>query len=110
MLRRFSVLVELLTVLASGLRLLAALHAGALIVLTLTDLSQNARLGAATLKALQGALQRLIFTNTDFRHFISLPPACQGVPWSRKGHIYGFNIAIILDILSLVKAQFAFKL
>ena len=81
----FSVLVELLTVLASGLRLLAALHAGALVVLTLTDLSQHTRLGAAALKALQSALQRLIFTNADFRHFYFPPSGVPGRPLVTKG-------------------------
>ena len=63
-------LVELLAVLAGSLGLLAALNAGALVMLTLTDLGQNTGLSAAALEALQSALQRLIFTNTNFRHFI----------------------------------------
>ena len=63
-------LVELLAILASSLGLLAALNAGALVMLTLTDLGQNTGLSAAALEALQSALQRLIFTNTNFRHFI----------------------------------------
>ena len=47
--RCFWFLVELLLVLASGLGLLAALHAGALVVLTLTNLGDDTGLGAATL-------------------------------------------------------------
>ena len=39
-------------------------------MLTLADLGEDAGLGAAALEALQSALQRLIFTNTNFRHFI----------------------------------------
>ena len=80
-LRRFLVfLVELLAVLASGLGLLAALDAGALVMLALTDLSQDTRLGAAALEALQSALQRLIFTNTDFRHLYFPPSGAAGRP------------------------------
>ena len=67
-------LVELLTVLASSLGLLAALDTGALVMLTLTNLGQDTRLGTAALKALQSALQRLILSNTDFRH-LYFPPS-----------------------------------
>ena len=70
-------LIELLAVLTGGLRLLAALDAGTLVVLTLTHLGQHSRLGAATLKALQGALQRLVFSHTDFRH-LYFPPSARG--------------------------------
>ena len=64
----------LVAVLASSLRLLATLNAGALIMLSATDLSQNTGLGAAALKTLQSAIQRFIFLNVDFRHLFSLPP------------------------------------
>jgi len=70
-------LIELLAVLTGGLRLLAALDAGALVVLTLTDLGQHSGLGTAALKALQGALQRLVFSHTDFRH-LYFPPSARG--------------------------------
>ena len=90
-----SLLIELLTVLTSGLGLLAALDAGALVVLTLTDLSQDTRLGAAALEALQSALQRLIFTNTNFRHLYFPPSGASGDPRTRKGHDYGFNINLL---------------
>ena len=72
--RCFRFLVELLLVLASGLGLLAALDAGALVMLTLTDLGEDTGLGAAALKTLQGAIQRLVLSNMDFRHLFSLPP------------------------------------
>ena len=61
-------LVILLAVLAGGLRLLAALHARALIVLTPANLGQNARLGAAALETLQRVLQGLAVLHMDFRH------------------------------------------
>ena len=76
----FCELVELLAVLAGSLRLLAALDAGALVMLTLTNLGQNARLGTAALETLQSALQRLIFTNTNFRHLYFPPSGAAGRP------------------------------
>ena len=72
-------LVELLAVLAGGFGLLAALDAGALVMLTLTDLGQHTRLGTAALETLQSALQRLIFTNTNFRHLYFPPSGASGV-------------------------------
>ena len=103
----FWVLVILLAVLAGGLRLLAALDAGALIMLALTNLGQHARLGAATLKALQSALQRLVLSDTDFRHLYFPPSGAAGRPLPRKGHLYGFNRTIIFDFPSNVKFFFA---
>ena len=73
-------LVILFAVLASGLGLFTALDAGALVVLALTNLGQHARLGTATLKALQGALQRLILSHTDFRHLYFPPSGAAGRP------------------------------
>ena len=58
----------LVAVLAGSLALLATLHAGALVVLTLTHLSQHTRLSAATLKALQGALQGFVLTDAYLGH------------------------------------------
>ena len=87
--------IELLLVLPGSLRLLAALHAGTLVVLTLTNLGQHTRLGAAALKALQSALQRLVFSYTDFRHLYFPPSGAAGRPLPRKGHLYGFNSTII---------------
>jgi len=103
--RRFGVLIELLTVLAGSLGLLAALHTGTLVVLTLADLGQHSGLGAAALEALQSALQRLVFSYTDFRHYISLPPARRDDPGSRKGHLYGFNSGIIFVFCPGVKGR-----
>ena len=73
-------LVELFTVLPGGLRLLAALDAGALVMLTLTNLSQHARLGATPLETSEGALQRLIIFNSDFCHYLYSLPTPNG--WS----------------------------
>ena len=102
--------IELLLVLPGSLRLLAALDAGALVVLTLTNLGQHTRLGAAALKALQSALQRLVFSYTDFRHLYFPPSGAAGRPLPRKGHSSGFNRFIILDFFLLVKLQFPEKI
>ena len=102
-------LVILFAVLTGSLRLLAALDAGALIMLALTNLGQHARLGAAALKALQSALQRLVFSYTDFRHLYFPPSGAAGF-LPRKGHLYGFNRTIIFDFLSNVKFFFALQI
>ena len=99
-------LVELLAVLAGSLGLLAALDAGALVMLALTDLGQHAGLGAAALKALQSALQRLVLSDTDFRHLYFPPSGAAGRPLPRKGHIYGFNSDIIFIFRASVKRGF----
>ena len=99
-------LVELLAILAGSLGLLAALDAGALVMLTLTDLGQHAGLGAAALEALQGALQRLVLSDTDFRHLYFPPSGAAGRPLPRKGHIYGFNSDIIFIFRRSVKSGF----
>ncbi len=58
----------LVFVLASGLGFLAALDAGALVVLLLSEVGQNAGLRAAALESLQSVVQRLVFLDVDFRH------------------------------------------
>ena len=105
-LRRFVGSIELLAILAGGLRLLAALDAGALVMLALTDLSQDTRLGTAALEALQSALQRLVLSHTDFRHLYFPPSGAAGRPLPRKGHIYGFNSNIIFISPPAVKRRF----
>ena len=60
--------IELLSVLASSFRLLLTLQAGANIVLSLLNLSDNAILRTAALKSLERTLQRLIFFYADLRH------------------------------------------
>jgi len=64
----------LVAVLAGSLALLATLHAGALVVLSLADLGDDTGLGAATLKALQSAVQRLVLSDVNFRH-LYFPPS-----------------------------------
>ena len=65
--------VALVLVLASGLGLLAALDAGALVVLLLAKVSQNAGLGAGALETLQSRIQRFVFLNLDGRHLFPSP-------------------------------------
>ena len=54
--------------LASGFRLLLALHAGLLIVFSLAKLGEDAGTGGCTLKATKSAVQRLAFLDSDFCH------------------------------------------
>ena len=91
----FSFSIELLAILAGSLRFLAALNAGALVVLALTHLGQYTGLGTAALKTLERALQRLVFSHTDFRHLYFPPSGAAGDTRPRKGHLYGFNSNII---------------
>ena len=63
-----SLIETLVFVLASGLGFLAALDAGALVVLLLPEVGQNAGLRAAALESLQSIVQRLILLDVDFRH------------------------------------------
>jgi ABC-type branched-subunit amino acid transport system permease subunit len=60
--------VTLIFVLAGGLGFLTALDAGALVVLLLSEVGQNAGLRAAALESLQSVVQRLVFLDVDFRH------------------------------------------
>ena len=66
-------LVELSLVLTGSFRLLLTLQAGADVMLTLLNFSDNALLGAAPLKTAQSALQRLVFLNANFRHCFPSP-------------------------------------
>ena len=61
-------LVELSLVLTGSFGLLLPLQAGAHVMLSLLDLSDNAFLGAATLKSSQSALQRFILFHANFGH------------------------------------------
>ena len=68
-----------LIVLSGGFRLLLTLQAGANIMLSLLNLSDNAILRTAALKSLERTLQRLIFFYADLRHdFPSLRCISQG--------------------------------
>ena len=63
-------IIALILVLAGRLGFLAALHAGALVVLLLPQIGQDAGLGAAALESLKSVIQRLVLLDMDFRHFI----------------------------------------
>ena len=67
------ILIELSLVLTGSFRLLLTLQAGADVVLALLNFSDNALLGAATLKTAQCGLQRLVFLNANFRHCFPSP-------------------------------------
>ena len=70
-------IIALVFILACGFGFLTAFHAGALVILLLPKVSQNAGLCTAAFETLQGIVQRLILFYVDFRHFISLPPTRQ---------------------------------
>ena len=69
----FCHLIELFPISPGSLRLLAALNAGTLVMLTLTNLGQHTRLGTAALKTLQRVVQGLALFDMDLRHCISPP-------------------------------------
>ena len=89
-------IISLVLILASCLGLLAALDAGALVVLLLPQVAQDAGLGAAALEALESCIQRLILLDMDFRHSISLPPDAPVALF--KGHTYS-SMASTDDII-----------
>ena len=61
-------IVTLVFIFACGFGFLAALHAGALIELLFTQISQNAGLCAAALETLQRVIQRLVLLDVNLRH------------------------------------------
>ena len=65
---------SLILVLSGGLRFLAALDAGTLIIFLLPQVSQNAGLGAVALEPFKSTVQRLVLFDMNFRHLFSLPP------------------------------------
>ena len=71
-------LIITLLVLASGLRLLATLDAGALIMLSLTNFGDDASLGAAALETLQSAVDGLAVLHMNFRHLYFPPSEVSG--------------------------------
>jgi hypothetical protein len=77
--RYFCFLVETLLVLTSGLRLLATLHAGAFIMLSLANLGDNACLSAATLETLQCAIDGFAFLDMNLRHLYFPPSETSGL-------------------------------
>ena len=60
--------IALIAVLTGSLALLAALDTGALIALSLADLRHDTGLGAASLKALERAVERFAFLDVDLGH------------------------------------------
>ena len=73
-----SALIETLLVLTSSLGLLATLDAGALIMLSFTNLCDDASLGTATLKTLQCAINGLAVLHVDLRHLYFPPSEVSG--------------------------------
>ena len=63
---------KLILTLTGSFGFLLALYAGLLIMLTPTDLSEDARARALTFEPFQGTLQGLVFAYTNFHFFI--PP------------------------------------
>ena len=78
-------LIELSLVLTGSFRLLLTLQAGADVVLALLNFSDNALLGAATLKATQSALQRLVLLDANFRHCFPSPQKHPVISRMRSG-------------------------
>ena len=62
---------ELILALSGGFRLLLALYAGLLIVLTPADLSKDAGACAFPFKPFKSTFQGLVFAYTNFHHFPS---------------------------------------
>ena len=87
-----SLVKTLIFVFAGSLGFLAALDAGALVVLLLSEVGQNTGLGAAALESLQSIVQRLVLLDVDFRHVF---PSLQIRLRRFKGHELAFNADII---------------
>ena len=67
----------LILALSCSLRLLLALYAGLFVAFSLAELCQGPRACDLTLKATECAVQRLAFLDSNFCHFLSLPPLVQ---------------------------------
>ena len=97
-------LIETLLVLASSLRLLATLDAGAFIMLSLTDFGDDASLCTATLKTLQCAVDGLAVLHMNFRHLYFPPSAVSGsIQDTLRAIKYGVNNDIIRMFPEVVK-------
>ena len=66
--------VTLVLVLAGSLGLLAALDAGALVILLAAQVVHDAVLGAAAFEPFERIVERLVLLNMDFRHLF-FPPS-----------------------------------
>ena len=64
----FSLIEALILVFTCSFGLFTTLDAGALIVLFLSQISQNAGLCTASLKSFKSVVQRLVFLDVNFRH------------------------------------------
>ena len=69
----FALSVLLILTLSSSLRLLLALYAGLLIMLSLTKLGKNTALLALSLETTKCAIESLVFFNSDLSHFLYPP-------------------------------------
>ena len=71
----------LIFALTSSFGLLLATYRRLFIVLSLTNLSDNAVLSAGSLKSLKSCIQSFVFTNTDFcqNHSLPLPPLTEAI-------------------------------
>jgi hypothetical protein len=101
--------IKTLLVLASSLRLLATLDAGALIMLSLTDLSNHTGLGTAALETLQCAVDGLAVLYMDLRHLYFPPSEVSGYLQDTLRAItefYGVNNDIIRMFSIIVKGFF----
>ena len=94
--------------LASGFRLLLALHAGLLIVFSLAKLGEDAGTGGCTLKATKSAIQRFAFLNSDFCHFLIPPLNRLYKICSRGSCLREISLKIIHDFCPIVKSFFNF--
>ena len=66
-------LVALVFILAGGFGFLTPLDAGALIILLLAQVGENAGLGTAAFETLQSIVQSFIFLHVDLRHEFPSP-------------------------------------
>ena len=99
-------IVALVLVLAGSLGFLAALDAGALIILLLAKIGQNTGLGAAALESLKSVIQRLVLLDMDFRHLFSLPPNTPCGALRAISMCNGFSRDIITGLPHIVKDCF----
>ena len=102
-------IISLILVLPGSLRLLAALDAGALVIFLFTEVSENASLGAVSLKSLKSTVQRLVFLDMDFAHSCFPPSDCCGAvsaPETRGTLSLFKSIAIIKSIPRIVNKKF----
>ena len=93
-----------LLVFAGGFGLLAPLHTGTFIMLSLPNLSQNAGLRTAALKTLQRTVDGFVFLHMNLRHLYFPPSEASGsIQDALRAILYGFNKLIIQIPPKLVK-------